>query len=77
MANFEPARNNPSSTDWMEQEGEMHDAVTDSRELAAGLLFLLKEYYIGSFELNEGKIAVKFNGQKPQAKGICMTPNMI
>ena len=23
------------------------------------------------------KIAVKFNGQKPQAKGICMTPNMI
>lgn len=61
MANFEPARSNPSSTDWMEQEGEMHDAITDSRELAAGLLFLLKEYYIGSFELNEGKIAVKFN----------------
>ena len=57
MANFEPARSNPSSTDWMEQEGEMHDA----RELAAGLLFLLKEYYIGSFELNEGEIAVKFN----------------
>lgn len=61
MANFEPARSNPSSTDWMEQEGEMHDAVTDSRELAAGLLFLLKEYYIGSFELNEGAISVKFN----------------
>ena len=61
MANFEPAQSNLCNTEWMENEGEMHDAVTDSRELAAGLLFLLKEYYIGSFELNEGEIAVKFN----------------
>ena len=57
MANFEPAQSNLCNTGWMENEGEMHDAVTDS----AGLLFLLKEYYIGSFELNEGEIAVKFN----------------
>ena len=65
MANFEPARSNPSSTDWMEQEGEMHDAVTDSRELAAGLLFLLKEYYIGSFRMDGNEVVVAFNnGQR-------------
>ena len=61
MANDALAQENLCNTDWMNEEGEMRDSVMDSRELAAGLLFLLKEYYIGSFELNEGKIAVKFN----------------
>ena len=33
-------------TEWMNEEGEMRDRVMNSQELAAGLLFLLKEYYI-------------------------------
>ena len=65
MANFERAQRTLCNTEWMENEGEMHAAVTDSRELAAGLLFLLNEYYIGSFGLNEDEITVKFNnGQR-------------
>ena len=48
MAKQELAQDVLCNTDWMESDGEMRDAVTDSRELAAGLLFLLKEYYIGS-----------------------------
>ena len=51
-------------TGWMNEEGEMRDSVMNSQELAAGLLFLLKEFYIGSFEMNESRIAVRFtNGQ--------------
>ena len=34
------------------------------RELAAGLLFLLKEYYIGSFDLNEDGITIKFKNNQ-------------
>ena len=43
----------------------MRDSVMDSRELAAGLLFLLKEYYIGSFRMDGNEVVVAFNnGQR-------------
>lgn len=64
MAKQELAQDVLCNTDWMESDGEMRDAVTDSRELAAGLLFLLKEYYIGSFDLNEDGITIKFKNNQ-------------
>ena len=52
-------------TEWMNEEGEMRDRVMNSQELAAGLLFLIKEYYIGSFQINENEVTVAFNnGQR-------------
>ncbi len=64
MAKQELAQDVLCNTDWMESDGEMRDVVTDSRELAAGLLFLLKEYYIGSFDLNEDGITIKFKNDQ-------------
>jgi hypothetical protein len=56
---------NSYNTEWMEQDGEMRASVINSRELAAGLLFLLKDYYIGSFDIDGNEIVVAFNnGQK-------------
>ena len=53
------------NTEWMENDGEMRASVINSRELAEGLVFLLKEYYIGSFLLDGNEIVVAFNnGQK-------------
>ena len=52
-------------TEWMNEEGEMRDSVMNSQELAAGLLFLLKEYYIGSFRMDGNEVVVAFNnGQR-------------
>lgn len=48
-------------TEWMNEEGEMRDSVMNSQELAAGLLFLLKEYYIGSFRMDGNEVVVAFN----------------
>lgn len=64
MAKQELAQDVLCSTEWMESDGEMRDVVTDSHELAAGLLFLLKEYYIGSFDLNEDGITIKFKNDQ-------------
>ena len=38
--------------------------TTDSHELGAGLLFLLREYYVGSFELHEDEIDVMFENEQ-------------
>ena len=65
MANDALAQETLCNTDWMNEEGEMRDSVMDSRELAAGLLFLLKEYYIGSFRMDGNEVVVAFNnGQR-------------
>lgn len=61
MANDAVVQDVLCNTDWMEEEGEMRGSVMDSRELAAGLLFLLKEYYIGLFEQHESEVIVRFN----------------
>ena len=53
--------NEQISTEWMNSENEMHDCVMNAQELTEGILFLLKEYYIGSFTMNENMVFIRFN----------------
>lgn len=43
---------------------EKYNNETNEKELTQGILFLLKEYYVGKFEVNEKKILITFNNNQ-------------